>query len=70
MGNIVIRLQVVSPDTIANIKAKIQQYEGILPAQQWLFFNHQLLEDGRALVDDNIQNAWTLHLWDAKDLPT
>jgi hypothetical protein len=70
MGNIVIRLQVVSPDTIGYIKAKIQQYEGILPAQQPLFFNHQLLEDGRALVDDNIQNASTLHLWDAKDLPT
>jgi 5'(3')-deoxyribonucleotidase len=70
MGHIVIKLQVVSPDTIGDIKAKIQEYEGILPAQQWLFCNHKRLEDGRALVDDNIQNALTLHLWDAKDLPT
>jgi Uma2 family endonuclease len=32
MGNIVIRLEVVSSDTIVDIKAKIQEYEGILPA--------------------------------------
>ncbi len=32
MGNIVIRPEVVSSDTIVDIKAKIQEYEGILPA--------------------------------------
>jgi len=67
MGNIVIRLEVVSPDTMGDIKAKIKEYEGILPPQQP--FNDERLEDGRALVDDNIQNTSTVHLWDEKDLP-
>jgi len=56
MANIVIRLEVESSDTMADIKAKIQEYEGILPAQQQLFFNDQKLEDGRAVVEYNIQN--------------
>jgi ubiquitin len=68
MANIVIRLEVESSDTILDIKAKIQEYKGILPAQQWLFFNDYQLEDGRALVEYNIQNERTRHLRVAKEL--
>ena len=61
-GDEIITLEVEPTDRIEDIKVKIYDKKGILPADQKLIFADKLLEDGNTLQDYSIQKDSTLRL--------
>ena len=62
VGQANLTLEVVSGDSIDNIKEKIQEKTGFSPDAQRLFLGEKELENGRTLADYNIPKESTLSL--------
>ena len=62
VGQANLTLEVVSGDSIDNIKEKIQEKTGFSPDAQRLFLGEKELENGRTMADYNIQKESTLRL--------
>lgn len=63
-----VTLEVEPTDRIEDVKAKIEDKEGILPENQLLYFAGELLEDGKTLQDYGVQKDYTLHLLSYLDI--
>ena len=62
VGQANLTLEVVSGDSIDNIKEKIRDKTGFSPDAQRLFFGEKELENGRTMADYNIHKESTLRL--------
>ncbi|KAI8615239.1 ubiquitin-related domain-containing protein [Chytriomyces sp. MP71] len=57
-----IEIDIDSNDTVARIKDRVEEKEGIPPAQQRLIFGGRQMNDDKTATDYNIEGGSVLHL--------